>query len=63
MFVTPLDDFDEDIYSFMTTKAAQEAVVSIVSLSALLHSYNNFACFTLSLVKEIASGNSVNSIK
>lgn len=48
MFLAPLNSFVEDIHSIITTKAAEEAVVSIVNLFALLNCYSKLVCFTLS---------------
>lgn len=48
MFLAPLNSFVEDIHSIITTKAAEEAVVSIVNLLALLNCYSKLVCLTLS---------------
>jgi hypothetical protein len=40
MFLTPLNSFDEQIYSIVTTKAADETLVNIVNLLVLLKHYN-----------------------
>jgi len=47
MFLTPLNSFDEHVHSIVTTNAADEALVNIVNLLALLKCYNKFVYFTV----------------
>lgn len=47
MFLTPLNSSDEHIHSIVTSKAADEALVNIVNLSALLKFYNKLVYFTV----------------